>query len=409
MSIHQKWISRTTQLTTACLLSLCILGCNSNDAEDHHVTLTGFGTGADSDTLFKRDGAEPAPVEKVVPVQPAQIKPKPVAAKPKQQLAKAAPSPVEKAVKKPEVKPTVPAKPAPAVKSSPKKEAPKKAAPKKVVETKKPAEEKKVALATPKPAPAKKEDKAEGGQPKLPAGTGGFAGTITFDGPAPAQTDLYAKGEAPKDPSVCGLQAVPDESLLVNPKNKGVANVFIYLQKSPKGWKDTAAEIESIDFDQKYCVFLPHNLIVRAGQEVLVKNSDPITHNTHTNPFRNSGFNSAIAANEQKGVPLTYRSPERLPVKVVCDLHAWMKAYHLVLDHPFAATTDEDGNFAIPGLKPGNYTFIIWHEKPGYLEKRYKVTVKAGSYTEKPLKFKPAKFAANDGLKLKTVTIAGAH
>ena len=49
-------------------------------------------------------------------------------------------------------------------------------------------------------------------------------------------------------------------------------------------------------FDQKGCRFLPHVVVVRVGQKMLIKSGDPIAHNTHTFPSRNDVFNSTIAA-----------------------------------------------------------------------------------------------------------------
>jgi hypothetical protein len=52
-----------------------------------------------------------------------------------------------------------------------------------------------------------------------------------------------------------------------------------------------------------------------------------------------------------------------------------MKSYLLVLDHPWAAITGRDGRFMIPGLPPGEYTFTVWHEATGYIDRQHKVTI----------------------------------
>jgi hypothetical protein len=58
------------------------------------------------------------------------------------------------------------------------------------------------------------------------------------------------------------------------------------------------------------------------------------------------------------------RFPEvMIPVK--CNIHAWMKTYIAVLDHPFFAVTDETGAFSFDGLPPGDYTIGAWHEAFG--------------------------------------------
>ena len=51
-----------------------------------------------------------------------------------------------------------------------------------------------------------------------------------------------------------------------------------------------------------------------------------------------------------------------IPVK--CDVHAWMRSYIGVLDHPFFAVTDANGSFAIEGLPPG-VTELVCHPGTG--------------------------------------------
>jgi uncharacterized surface anchored protein len=81
-----------------------------------------------------------------------------------------------------------------------------------------------------------------------------------------------------------------------------------------------------------------------------------------------------------------------VPVKVNCDFHPWMKAWHLPLDHPFMAVTDADGKFEIKGLPPGKYTFFVWHEIPGYLNNKLAVEITADKVTEEKLSFTAAQF-----------------
>jgi hypothetical protein len=236
-------------------------------------------------------------------------------------------------------------------------------------------------------------------------GAGTLSGVIQFDGNPPTFDPIVKKGDASvKDAAVCAAQEVPNEELVVNPENKGIAHVFVYLQKVPKGAKVSKPTGEPV-FDQKACQFLPHALLVRSGEKVLVKSEDPIPHNTHTYPVRGDGFNKVIAANDRKGVELKYTKPERLPVKVVCDYHNWMKAFHLVLDHPYMAATDADGKFKIENLPAGKHEFIVWQEKAGYLDKKYTVEIKSGETKEVKLSFGAAKFASFEGPQSKSIAV----
>lgn len=220
---------------------------------------------------------------------------------------------------------------------------------------------------------------------------GVVVGRILIDGDIPKLNPLIKSGDkAVKDAEVCGAQDVPDESLVVG-DNKGIANIFVYLRRAPRGYKAEAVT-SPVVLDQEGCVFLPHAALIRVGQPVLVKSSDAIQHNIHTFPTRNDPVNLLIKPNERAGVAIKYTRPESDPIEVKCDIHAWMTSYHLILDHPFMAVTDKDGNFRIEGLPAGTHEFRVWHERGGLLEKEYKVDVRAGAETPVDLKYAASKF-----------------
>ncbi|MEO2026240.1 MAG: hypothetical protein ABGZ23_10210 [Fuerstiella sp.] len=78
---------------------------------------------------------------------------------------------------------------------------------------------------------------AEPKKPVDPNATGSFFGAIVLDGDAPELAPLVSKDdENVKDREVCGAADVPDETLVVGEGN-GIANVFVYLRRAPKGYK----------------------------------------------------------------------------------------------------------------------------------------------------------------------------
>ena len=112
-------------------------------------------------------------------------------------------------------------------------------------------------LATPVEVPGKSNDN----KTEVPTGAAGtFSGRVVFKGAAPSPKVMYDKGKAPKESDVCSASgAIMDETLLIGADN-GIANVFLYLDKAPAGFKATPAT-ETIAFDQKNCTFLTHALI----------------------------------------------------------------------------------------------------------------------------------------------------
>lgn len=230
----------------------------------------------------------------------------------------------------------------------------------------------------------------------MPSGV--FKGVVTFKGTPPAPKLVFAKGDTkenkkPEDTAVCAAADYFSDEFLVNEKaGNGVANVVIYIEKTPSGYTPPPVPEEPAVFDQKGCRFIPHILIVRCNQKMLIKSDDPVVHNTNITSLRNTGFNQTISVNNRDGVEYTYKKPEGRPVPVKCDLHTFMKAHHLPLEHPLAAVTDAEGKFEIKGVPPGKHTFIVWHEMCGYLNRKLEVEIKADKPTEEKLSYTKEQF-----------------
>ena len=66
----------------------------------------------------------------------------------------------------------------------------------------------------------------------------------------------------------------------------------------------------------------------------------------------------------------------------------------MVVDHPYAAVTDKEGKFTIPNLPVGEHEFRVWHERSGYLDRKYAVKVTKGDVALKPLEVSVDKLKA---------------
>lgn len=199
---------------------------------------------------------------------------------------------------------------------------------------------------------------------------GGIKGTFILKGDIPELPPLVKKGENVKDSGICAVADVPDQSVVVDKDTKGLANVFIWIgrfrERDIPDKLKTPAESEIVA-DQKGCVFIPHAMVARTGQTLKMINSDPVAHNFHVNAIRGDAFNPLIAANDQQGVKHEFKKADVLPVPVTCDIHPWMKANLLVLDHPYGAASNEKGEFEIADIPPGKYDFKVWQESVGYV------------------------------------------
>lgn len=234
---------------------------------------------------------------------------------------------------------------------------------------------------------------AAAGETVEAAGFGSITGKVSLSGDFSPLAPLIKQGAEVKDKEVCAAVDIPDERLVVGEGN-GVANVFVYLPKAPKGGKPLETPAEPLVFDQKNCRFFPHCSIVPVKQVVKVLSDDTVAHNTHTFPAKNNSVNNGVAPMDREG-KLTYSltKSENTPFAIKCDYHTWMNAWQLPVDHPYATVTDANGSFTIADLPAGKHTFVVWHEAAdgNYVERKLAVEVKAGETTEVKIDYPAAR------------------
>ncbi len=209
-------------------------------------------------------------------------------------------------------------------------------------------------------------------------GLGSVAGTILMSGDIPQTKVLVEKGT-----EIRGYRFeddLIDESLLVDPQTRGVANVIVYLLIRPEQAPNISDSSREQVNEKPILLsdpsrFFPRILLPQVKQPIQIKNRSKLVGNVHTSPARNSSFNRVLRPNEM--VELTYTRPELVPVKVQSDFHAWKLAFHLPLSHPFAATTSKQGRFRIDGLPAGHHRFRIWHERVGLISSDWEIDVSA--------------------------------
>ena len=209
-----------------------------------------------------------------------------------------------------------------------------------------------------------------------------ISGVILLDGPRPKRTPLPLTPESRKLYEKHPLSEVK----LVSAKGE-VQNVFVYVKKGLPEGKSYNAPKEGALVNQKKSMFRPRVQGVFVGQEVSMRNSDPLIHNVRSLSEENRPFNIGQPAGtpDRKKV---FKDKEG-PIELRCDFHPWMRAYLFVMEHPYFAVTAAQGHFTIKGLPVGNYTLAIWHEAFG--EQEQKITVKAGGLKDIEFNLKPAK------------------
>lgn len=198
---------------------------------------------------------------------------------------------------------------------------------------------------------------------------GTISGTVRFAGTVPAPRTMTVTD----DVEACGeSQSVQ----LLSVAGGRLANAVVSLVDITEG-ASLAAPAAAPAIDQSGCRFLPHVLIAQVHQPVHILNSDPLTHNVHTVSFDNRSINRAQPQAVTK-IEVEFDVAEKVRVK--CDIHDWMGAWVVVVDHPYHALTGIDGTFSIENVPAGTYTLGTWHEELGSISQS--VTVEEGLTTD---------------------------
>ena len=148
-------------------------------------------------------------------------------------------------------------------------------------------------------------------------------------------------------------------------------NIVVYITKMPP--KDFDLSKTKFVMDQRNLEFVPHVLPVPVGASIEFPNHDQVAHNVFS-MSRTKTFN---LGSYKPGESKTVVFDQAGIVELRCDVHAEMSAYILVMENPYFAVTDKNGNFEIPdesylkqaGLEglpdpaPGKYVVKTWHEK----------------------------------------------
>jgi hypothetical protein len=143
---------------------------------------------------------------------------------------------------------------------------------------------------------------------------------------------------------------------LVNGESRGVKNAVVFLADITSG--KSIETLKTPVLDQVGCRYDPHVIVVKTRGRLEMKSSDGIMHNIHAvgpSPF-NKPFPEADKLIKQK-----LRKPGIDSIS--CDAgHSWMSGFIFIVQHPYFAVTDENGEFKLDGVPPGKYNLVVWHE-----------------------------------------------
>ncbi len=185
---------------------------------------------------------------------------------------------------------------------------------------------------------------------------GNIEGTVEFAGKTIPKDETLA---VTSDTAYCG-KSLPAEKYVINAERR-IKNAVVFIEdiESGKAIPDEAATVTNLK-----CMFVPHVVVGFKGNRFVMKNDDPILHTFDVHASLGGREINHFAFYE-KGLSVTKTLPKPGLLKISCYIHPWQRSYVYVFDHPYAAVTDENGEFSIKDIPPGVYTIEAWHEALG--------------------------------------------
>jgi len=205
-----------------------------------------------------------------------------------------------------------------------------------------------------------------------------------------------------KNKDVCE-QASKQKTWLVDKDSRGVKNVFVWIK--PENEDEQFFDVKELAekqkgfkpilvLDQPHCAFDPRALvlfpayidpgkaskgeIVRTKQKLYVINPYGIEHNTKWEVRTEAGKSGNLVVpkstqqDPQAGLDMTdlgrFKGSYKEPVEIHCNIHPWMTAYAWAFPHPYAAVTNDKGEYTIENLPTGvKVRVVAWHEGPRWI------------------------------------------
>ena len=149
---------------------------------------------------------------------------------------------------------------------------------------------------------------------------------------------------------------VPAQSMVAGraPISGGQPSLVVLEPKTPDRSTQPARPV----MDQVALTFIPGVLIVRTGQPVEFRNSDDVLHNVRVSEDATKAgtFNVAIPIGED----YLFTFARDGFYNVGCDIHPGMAATIYSSQSPYAAMTDQGGQFEIHNVAPGGYNAVLF-------------------------------------------------
>ena len=144
------------------------------------------------------------------------------------------------------------------------------------------------------------------------------------------------------------------------------------------------ADSKVMTVEQRGYQFSNGLVIIPVGARVTFPNMDADYHNVFS-LSKAKRFDLGRYKPEEKPLPVvTFDKPG--VVRLFCEIHEHMRGTIVVVDSPYFTKTGEDGNFALGGVPPGNYTLKAWLDERRTWEQTVAVAAGRGAEVNLPAK-----------------------
>ena len=150
------------------------------------------------------------------------------------------------------------------------------------------------------------------------------------------------------------------------------------------GLKDVAITLEHVEAGKPFnkepinilsenCKFFPDLNFIRQGESFKVDNLDAVMHNSQVYQKERGKIllNIPIPAEEVSDGIVTFKKKYKI-MQMVCGMHEFMQTWGYRVQNPYFYKTDDQGNYNIGDIPPGEYIVNAWH----YLMKPQKRKIK---------------------------------
>jgi plastocyanin len=132
--------------------------------------------------------------------------------------------------------------------------------------------------------------------------------------------------------------------------------VVVYVE-GPVPSAPPARSSAPLEVEQRGEAFRPPLLVVPVGARVTFPNADPLFHNV----FSYSRSKRFDLGRYPQGESKTVVFDRPGYIKVMCEVHKWMRAGILVVENPYYAIVGPSGRFRIDDIPAGRYRVAVEH------------------------------------------------